>query len=163
MTAPSSRPQWETTPLSELIHYIVSHYHEQLRSEFPELIALADAVEARHTAHPFCPTGLRAHLEAMHQSALDHLAKEERVLFPMILEGYGCRTGGPVRVMEIEHDAHITHLAQIHQLTHNLTAPEGADEAWRVLYTRLAAFERAFLQHIELENTVLFPRALNDD
>lgn len=160
MTATSSRPQWETAPLSELIHFIVSGYHAALRTEFPELIALADEVEQEQ--HPLGPLGLRAQLEAMHAAVLDHLAKEERVLFPMILEGHGARTGGPVRVMELEHDEHLTNLARIQELTHNLTVPDDASPAWQQLYKRLAALEAALLQHIALENTVLFPRALNE-
>jgi regulator of cell morphogenesis and NO signaling len=160
MITTASDPQWETAPLSELIHFIVSRYHAQLRCVLPELIALAERVEDRHAGHPSCPRGLRALLEAMHVAVLEHLAKEERVLFPMILEGYGPRTGGPVRVMELEHDEHQANLARVRELTHELTAPPDACPSWHSLYARLATLEAELLAHMHLENTVLFPRAL---
>lgn len=141
----------------------MSRYHAELRVELPELIALADRVEREHRDDALCPTGLRAHLEEMHQRVLDHLAKEERVVFPMILEGHGARTGGPVRVMELEHDEHLTNLARVRQMTHNFTASARASAEWNALYVRLGHLEAELLEHIALENTVLFPRALNDD
>jgi regulator of cell morphogenesis and NO signaling len=150
-------------PLSELIHFIVSHYHERLRTELPQLVTLAKRLETGHSGEPTCPHGLGAHLEAVHSAMLEHLAKEERVLFPMILEGYGARTGGPVRVMELEHDEHTRNMARIRELTNNLAAPPAACETWRDLYRRLAQLEAELFDHIQLENTVLFPRALSED
>jgi regulator of cell morphogenesis and NO signaling len=94
---------------------------------------------------------------------LDHLAKEERVLFPMILEGHGARTGGPVRIMELEHDEHIRNLVRLRELTHNFTPPAHASGAWAELYRRLAALGADLIEHIHLENEVLFPRALNEE
>jgi regulator of cell morphogenesis and NO signaling len=127
------------------------------------LANLARQIEDGHQADTGCPRGLTARLEAIHLAVLDHLAKEERVLFPMILEGHGSRSGGPVRVMELEHDEHLRHLAHIRDLTHNLTPPDHADDAWMELYRRLGTLEAEFIEHIRLENEVLFPRALNED
>lgn len=163
MTATSSGSKWETAPLSELVRFIVSHYHAQLRTTFVELIALAERVETTNRHHPMCPWGLRAHLEMMHEGVLDHLAKEERVLFPMILEGYGARTAGPVRVMELEHDEHCRNLSRTRELTHNLSLPSDASDAWRDLYLRLISLELELRDHIHLENDVLFPRALVEE
>ena len=165
MTARSTpdRLQWVSAPLSDLIRFIVSRYHDTLRAELPELIALARQVESRHGHQPDCPRGLGAHLEAMHAAVIDHLAKEEKVLFPMILEGYGARTAGPVRVMTLEHVEHVRNLAGVRELTANLTPPEGASPSWRALYLRLVQLESALFEHMHLENDVLFPRALGED
>jgi regulator of cell morphogenesis and NO signaling len=51
----------------------------------------------------------------------------------------------------------------VRQLTHNLSAPAHGSAAWHTLYARLSRLEMALLEHIALENTVLFPRALNDE
>jgi regulator of cell morphogenesis and NO signaling len=126
-------------------------------------VALARQVEDGHREEPSCPHGLNAHLAAVYSTVVDHLAKEERVLFPMILEGHGARTGGPVRVMELEHDEHTRNLVRIRELTHNLIPPDHACDTWRELYKRLAVFEAELIEHIHLENEVLFPRALNED
>lgn len=165
MTATSTldRLHWNSAPLSDLIRFIVTRYHGPLRAELPELIALAGRVEAQHGEAHACPRGLTAHLELLHAAVIEHLAKEEKVLFPMILEGYGARTAGPVRVMELEHEEHGVNLARIRELTRNLTPPDDACATWQGLYQRLGRLEAELLEHLDLENTVLFPRALSED
>jgi regulator of cell morphogenesis and NO signaling len=153
-------PRWDHAPVPELIRFIVERYHQTLRAEFPALIAQAARVENRHGDKASCPRGLRSLLEEMHTSVLEHLEKEERVLFPMILDGYGRRASGPVRVLEGEHDDHGVHLARVRELTNNLTPPPDACPTWRALYLRLGALESELMDHIHLENNVLFPRAL---
>jgi regulator of cell morphogenesis and NO signaling len=153
-------PRWDHAPLSDLIRFIVSRYHEELRQELPQLIGLAARVEQRHGGKTSCPRGLHAHLEKMHASVLDHLVKEEQVLFPMIAAGQAARALGPVRVMEEEHDDHGRSLQYVRLLTNNLTPPEDACPSWRALYARLAELESELFDHIHLENNVLFPRAL---
>lgn len=155
-------PRWDNAPLPQLIQFIVERYHATLRTEFPQLIALATRVEDRHSDKPTCPRGLRAQLEHMHEAVLDHLMKEERVLFPMIVEGYGRRASGPVRVMEEEHDDHGLNLARVRELTNNLAPPAEACSTWQALYLRLATLESELMDHIHLENNILFPRALRE-
>ena len=153
-------PRWDDAPLPELVQFIIERYHTTLRSEFPAIIAQAARVENRHRDRPDCPRGLRDLLEHMHTDVLAHLEKEERVLFPMILGRYGPRAAGPVRVMEAEHDDHGANLRHVRRLTHDLTPPPDACPTWRALYLRLGALEAELMDHIHLENNVLFPRAL---
>jgi regulator of cell morphogenesis and NO signaling len=153
-------PRWDTAPIPELIRFIVERYHAPLRSELPALVAQAARVEHRHSATPGCPRGLSDLLECLHQRVLEHLEKEERVLFPMILDRFGKRAAGPVRVLEEEHDEHGRNLGRIRQFTNNFTPPSHACASWRALYLRLAALESELMDHIHLENNVLFPRAL---
>jgi regulator of cell morphogenesis and NO signaling len=40
--------------------------------------------------------------------------------------------------------------------------PEEACAKWRELYRALAELERELMEHIALENSVLFPRALEE-
>src|SRR5262245_59730462 len=77
-------PSWETKPLSNIITYIVSYYHARLREELPLLIQMAERVEKVHGAKASCPDGLADHLKFMHAAVLEHLSKEEVVLFPLI-------------------------------------------------------------------------------
>jgi len=152
--------QWSERPLDELIDHIIRRYHEPLREELPELVALAEKVEARHADKPNCPHGIAAHLRQVHQAVLEHLAKEEQVLFPMILAGHGSMAGPPIQVMEMEHEDHGANLARTRELTHELQAPPEACPTWQALYLRLDELEAELMEHIHLENNVLFPRAL---
>ncbi len=158
--AASDLPRWDEKPIAELVDHIVGFYHRRLREELPELVALAAKVESRHADKPACPRGLRAHLEAVHAAVLDHLAKEEQVLFPMVLSGRGRMAAGPISVMEAEHDDHALNLRETRRLTADLVAPPEACTTWRALYLRLAAFEAELMDHIHLENNVLFRRVL---
>src|SRR5688572_19690264 len=76
--------RWDREPLPVLMTFIVDTYHRRLREAFPELIHMAQKVEARHADKASCPRGLSAHLMTMHESVLEHLMKEEQVLFPLI-------------------------------------------------------------------------------
>ena len=160
--ASQARPEvdWSRAALPDLVEHILSRYHAPLRAELPELVAMARKVEAVHADKPTVPSGLHAHLEAMHAEVLDHLAKEEAILFPAILAGQGRRAAGPVRVMEHEHRDHGRNLARVRELTADLTPPAEACTTWRALYLRLADLESELMEHIHLENNVLFPRAL---
>jgi regulator of cell morphogenesis and NO signaling len=152
--------RWANRPIADVIDFIVSHYHARLRTEIPELILLGDKVERVHAEKTSCPRGLTTLLHTMHTAVLDHLAKEEEILFPMIRAGRGRGAGGPIHVMEQEHEDHGRSLSRLRELTANLTAPPEACPTWRALYLRLGHLADELMEHIHLENNVLFPRAL---
>ena len=152
--------RWEERPLSELTAYIVDYYHRRLREELPLLVAMSSRVEQVHREKTSCPRGLAGHLEFMHAAVLEHLFKEEAVLFPMIEAGAGSRAAAPVHMMEIEHEDHGESLQMIRKLTSNFILPPEACATWTALYGRLEEFETELMEHIHLENNILFPRAL---
>lgn len=158
--ATGARADWQQAPLAELVAFLVDHYHARLRVELPQLLALAAKVEARHDDKPSCPRGLTRHLREVLDAVFDHLDKEEQVLFPMIVQGLGARAAAPVRAMEHEHDDHAVNLRRTRALAHDFAAPAEACETWRALYLRLSQLELELMEHIHLENNVLFPRAL---
>ena len=149
-----------TRPIEELVDFIESHYHKRLRAELPELISMADKVEKVHANKPTCPHGLAAHLRTIHSAVLDHLAKEEQVLFPMIRSGYRDRAGAPIRVMEQEHEDHGRNLEYLRAQAYQFIAPPKACATWKALYLRLNRMSDELMEHIHLENNVLFPRVL---
>jgi len=152
--------RWDLEPLPALVSFIVETYHRRLREALPDLVRMAKKVELRHADKAACPRGLADHLAAMHGSVLEHLAKEEQVLFPMIVAGQGRLAVGPVHVMEVEHDEHARDLRTLRQLTGDMQPPPEACPTWRALYLGLQQFERELMEHIHLENNVLFSRAL---
>lgn len=159
-SASAEDQRWDTKTIRELVSFIVDHYHAGLRTELPELVAMAEKVERVHADKPTCPRGLREHLEAVQSAVSDHLDKEEGILFPLILSGRGHHASAPIRAMEFEHREHAVNLKRTRELTDNLTAPAEACTTWRALYVRLGALESDLMQHIHLENNVLFQRAL---
>jgi regulator of cell morphogenesis and NO signaling len=157
---PDDLSRWSKRPLPDLIGFIEDHCHARLKREIPELIALAAKVEDVHAGKPTCPRGLTAHLRQMHRAILEHLEKEEQVLFPAIRAGRGHGTWPTVHSLETEHEDHGKSLARLRELTADLTAPAEARPTWRALYRRLARLADELMDHVSLENHVLFPRAL---
>jgi regulator of cell morphogenesis and NO signaling len=151
---------WERAPLPAVVDHVINHYHRRLRAALPLLVDMARMVEARHWERVSCPAGLTTLLEQVQRSVLDHLEKEETILFPAIVRRTGALVAAPVSVMELEHEHHKSDLLRIRALTSDLTPPAEACTTWRALYTGLQQLEQELMEHIHLENNVLFRRAL---
>lgn len=148
----------QPTEPSALIEYILQRFHEVHRQQLPELIELATKVESVHADHPDVPRGLAVLLQQMHSELLDHMAKEEGVLFPMLARGGNSFVTHPICVMMSEHEEHARRLTQLMALTRQATPPAGACTTWVRLCTATKTFAEDLQKHIQLENTVLFPQ-----
>ena len=60
-------------------------------------------------------------------------------------------------MMRAEHISHGEALDRVNALTNDATPPTGACNTWRALYTGIAQFNEDLINHIHLENNVLFP------
>ncbi|WEX08590.1 iron-sulfur cluster repair di-iron protein [Chelativorans sp. AA-79] len=145
----------ETGPL---IDHILSRYHETHRRELPELIRLARKVEAVHAVHPQAPIGLADTLHEMHSELEVHMQKEEMELFPLMR-----RDGDPLDALSIEqmrddHHRHGDHLRRLEEIANGFVPPEGACRSWQALCAGGAKLVDDVMEHIHLENNVLFPR-----
>lgn len=151
---------WDTRPLGDVADHIEVHYHAALRRDVPPLIDAARRVERVHAKKPAVPAGLAEHLTGFWTEMQSHMHKEEMALFPLIRRGgRGQAVYMPVRTMQQEHDQHSRSLARIRELTGNLEIPADACGTWTALYQGLARLEEELMQHIHLENNVLFLRA----
>ncbi|WP_043531352.1 iron-sulfur cluster repair protein YtfE [Litchfieldella xinjiangensis] len=147
---------WRLASPSELIDHILTRYHQVHRQQLPELTRLARRVELVHGERPTCPHGLADHLETMRQELESHMQKEEQVLFPMLRRGLFGPAQGPIAVMRHEHDDHGDALEALMTLTNDMTPPKGACNTWRALFAGLRELREDLMEHIHLENNVLF-------
>lgn len=145
---------WRTKPTKELIAYILERFHQRHRRQLPELARLARRVEHVHAGDSHCPTGLANHLDNMYQELESHMMKEEQILFPMLAGGI--YPSGPISVMEEEHLQHGDAIAILDELTNNITLPKDACNTWTALYLGLTELKQDLMQHILLENEILF-------
>lgn len=149
---------WET---GKLIDHILTRYHETHRRELPELVKLARKVEGVHAGHPKVPRGLADSLQKMLGELEVHMKKEELILFPAMR---GRADGGldtPIAQMRHDHDDHGVQLRKLESLTDNFTLPDDACRSWKALYTGSMKITNDLMEHIHLENNVLFPRYEN--
>lgn len=145
---------WRSAKPAELVHHILQRFHAKHREQLPELIRLSRRVETVHADHPECPTGLAEHLCQMQQELESHMMKEEQILFPMLCNGF--YPGGPIHVMQHEHLQHGDALGTMLTLAHDLQLPDGACNTWTALYLGLNELKEDLMEHILLENEILF-------
>lgn len=142
----------------KLIDHIQACYHEAHRRALPELITLSRKVEAVHREHPKVPAGLSDALRHMQSELEQHMAKEEAILFPAMRQWTPGKFDIPISELRHEHDDQGTLLRQLENLTDDFTPPEGACRSWQALYVGAARLAEDLMEHIHLENNVLFPR-----
>jgi len=159
-------PDCSEMPPAELIAHLVGTHHEYLHSELPDLERLAQRVLDEHGGrHPELHD-VNVLVRAVRDDLEPHLLKEERVLFPAILElvagpaefPFGSITN-PIKMMGIEHDRAGELLTRLRFATGNYAVPDDACASYRLLYQRLAELEHDTHLHIFEENHLLFPRA----
>lgn len=147
-------------PLTEIMDYILVRYHIRHREQLEELILQATKVERVHANKPTVPAGLTNYLTLLNQDLNSHMQKEEQILFPMIRRGMGAQAAGPINVMESEHQSAGKLLEMIKQVTNNVTLPDQACTTWKAMYNGINELIDDLMNHINLEDYVLFPRAL---
>jgi regulator of cell morphogenesis and NO signaling len=156
-----SEVRWDQAPLGALIEHILVTFHRPLHEELPRLESMArKVVDVHRDKDPERLDELLTVYLRLKAELDQHMAKEEQILFPMIRQGQGAMAGGPVSVMQREHDSAATALRRLHELTNGYEVPPEACNTWRALWHGLAALEESLHRHIHLENNILFPRAL---
>ena len=83
---PETQPQ-APEETRALITHIQTRYHDRHRQDLVVLLALARRVEDVHWGDPDLPQGLADLVEDLSRGLEEHMGKEERVLFPQMLEG----------------------------------------------------------------------------
>lgn len=159
---------WGSAPLAELADHIERVHHDYLRGELPRLAAMSKKVATVHGGERSELHELARVFEGFAAELFAHMAKEERVLFPMVRAiergerpevGPG-RLEMPVSAMVHEHDDAGRDLERMRELTGGYTPPEWACNTYRALFDGLARLERDMHTHVHKENNILFPRAL---
>jgi regulator of cell morphogenesis and NO signaling len=164
---------WAQQPLHALTGHIVATHHAYVKRELPRLAVLAQKVINRHGETMAELPQIQAALAQLDEELIQHLVKEEIILFPYIVnleralnQGTAAPTGcfgtvaNPIQMMTQEHDAAGTLLARMRRLSGNFTPPAHACPTFHAFYDGLREFEQDLHQHIHLENNILFPRAI---
>ena len=157
---------WKTAPLSELIAHILCTHHKFLRRELPRLEASLNSVYRGGRDKT-----LAALPETLFLIKIDldlHLRKKESSVFPAIEAAEGAARSGspfecianPIRGLQAEHDSLEEALARLRAVTQNYRVPPDAPDVYGELVRGLAELDRNLTIHVDLENDILFPRAL---
>jgi regulator of cell morphogenesis and NO signaling len=163
---PAPDDGWSAMDVAELVDHVETTHHAYLHAELPLLEALLDKVTAAHgVRHPELE-GIGVAYRALRDDLEPHLAKEERVLFPMIrslatsgeLPAFHCGSlRNPISVMVAEHEQTGELLGALRRHTGGYQAPPDGCGSYRNLFARLSALEADVHLHVHKENNRLFP------
>ncbi len=149
------RPEdWLERRPEDLIVHLQDRFHEPFRVEMPRLIALAERVVKANADHADCPRGLVDHLRLIERSAEEHFQSEEECFFPILM---GSQTKPlPIEAWHREHEEHEEKLVRLRAITGEFQPPPDANDEWRDLYGRFDEMEADLMEHMHLENNVLY-------
>lgn len=153
--------------LSKLIADIEQLHHVFTRTELNRITELFESDKLK--ALPIVQK-LEHYFMELQADLLPHLMKEEYILFPFIRElendpkhlPSSCfgSVSNPIRMMRTEH-ANVKHLLEkLRELTSYYTLAPDSDAEAIALYSALARLDADLEEHIQWEDCVLFPRAI---
>ena len=165
---PQNEPEkdWSAASMTALGEHIVSTHHAKARNAFVTLATLLPRVRLAHAdRHPEL-VPLEAVVAELRDEMLDHMVREERVLFPWLsrLERPGAVNVGPpwsvkrpIDCMLHDHDSVAAGFRKVRVLTRDYAAPSDACGSYRAMLECLKDLERDTHVHIHKENNILFP------
>jgi regulator of cell morphogenesis and NO signaling len=170
---PSYLPFREWKP-SFLADYIVNVHHGYLYATLPVLsVQLKKFVEEHRNKFAYLDE-LEMQITLLQKIILQHIQHEEEVVFPYIKqvahaydsnESYAGLLVRTLRkplenIMHHEHDTLGKIINRMRTLTGNYIIPPNACASHRVTLSLLQELDNDLVQHIYLENDILFPRAI---
>lgn len=160
---------WSTLSMSALCDQIESTHHAFARNIFLQLDQLLPRIVNRHGRHLSWLTELSAVVANLKEEILDHMIREERVLFPWLrrLEQHEAIHIGPpwsvkrpIDCMVHDHVAVAAAFDKIRTLTSDYALPECACASVEALLSTLRSLELDTRLHIHKENNILFPKGI---
>lgn len=157
-----------------LIDYIVNVHHTYLAVNFPEICETMQRFTNGHVnKYPHLAELLET-VYALRDEILPHIEEENQIIFPyikQIVHAYESREPyasllvrtlrKPVEnLMNHEHEYIRKYLHKIRELTDNFTPPSACCVTHKVAFLKLKELDGDLVQHIHLENNILFPKAI---
>ena len=158
-----------------LTDYIINVHHQYLRKALPEANDyLKNFAKGHQNKFPFLVDVFKI-FDNLSNEMHPHLREEEEIIFPYIRqiahayqskESYAALLVRTLRkpvenVMQHEHESVNRSIRQLRQLTDDYTLPEGACVSHKVTYLKLLEIDNDLVQHMHLENDILFPKAIS--
>lgn len=166
--------QFSEWPLDFLADYITHVHHAYLRQQLPSLKDHLESFVAGHSKKFSNLTDLETEYRRLHLVLLSQMQQEEERIFPYIRKlNRAYKNGEPYagllvrtlrkpieEVMNRENIKIKNILVRIRELADQYRLPEKPCVSHRVVYSKLKELDNDLVQHLHLENDILFPRAL---
>ena len=156
---------WEPAFLCD---YIMNTHHKYVLKTLPELVFYTQKIAAVHGEHHPELIEVADLFDTINTELLQHLKKEEEVLFPAIKEAFSTSgqsspksiIASEIERMSAEHELAGGAMDRINQITGNYAVPDDGCSTYHVSFKMLSQFEADLHRHVHLENNILYPKAL---
>ena len=166
-TPPNPGQEFKSWSPSFLCDYIMNTHHRYVLKTLPDLLTYTQKIAAVHGMHHPELVEVAALFTKINSELLQHLRKEEEVLFPAIKRviEYNDAESKAIIVSEIsrmteEHEFAGGAMDRINQITDHYKLPEDSCGTYQVTFKLLEQFEDDLHIHVHLENNILYPDAL---
>jgi len=153
--------------LDFLADYIMNTHHKYVVKTLPELVFYTQKIAAVHGEHHPELIEVARLFEKINAELLQHLKKEEEVLFPAIKKALKNSSQETVDLihseiarMDGEHEFAGGAMDKINVITNQYSVPDDGCNTYQVTFKLLQQFEDDLHIHVHLENNILFPKAL---
>lgn len=156
--------EWEPGFLCD---YIVNTHHKFVLKNLPELVFYTQKIADVHGNHHPELHEVNSLFSKINDELLQHLEKEEEILFPAIKQAQHNLTTplkntiiNEITRMYGEHEFAGGAMDRINILTKNYLIPEDSCNTYKVTLQLLEQFEDDLHIHVHLENNILYKKAL---
>jgi regulator of cell morphogenesis and NO signaling len=154
------------------VAYLKRKHYYFVRQELPFLANIISGIEPESEYSPLM-ADLRIMFPLFVEDFIHHIHEEESRLFSRIellkdveegnyslLDALTILEKDPVHLLADEHEVHDDEMEGIRKLTSDYTLPENAPLTMKVLYHELQNFESELKIHAQIEDELLFPKAI---
>ncbi|MCH6235537.1 hemerythrin domain-containing protein [Cognataquiflexum rubidum] len=160
-------------PIEVLVSYLKRKHYFFVRQELPFLSNMISGIKVQDDAYSGILADLRIMFPLFVDDFIHHIHEEESRLFNRIkllhqIEADEYRLNdalyilekSPVTLLSEAHDAHDDEMEGIRKLTKDYFLPIDAPISMKVLYNELQVFEKELSIHAQIEDRLLFPKAI---
>jgi iron-sulfur cluster repair protein YtfE (RIC family) len=140
--------------LPAVLSFVKQSCHENLHDTLCELRDIANHNDLASIQH------VASFVKDFIRRLQYHLALEENNLFPLIEMQKKETNIFPIHHLLDDHDEFDTDLTTLRTMTNNFEIRTGISETCLRFYRKLVELERIILNHIQIENQILFPLVL---
>ncbi|PBJ10097.1 iron-sulfur cluster repair di-iron protein [Flavobacterium sp. ACN6] len=164
---------FKTWPVDMIADYVTKTHHKYVEEKSPIILQYLNKLCGIHGAvHP--------ELHEIHiifsKSIMDltaHMKREELVLFPFIKKMRSAQSKGtsfetpaffsienPITTLKEDYITEGERFRRIASLTNNYKPPIDSCVTYKTVFTMLEEFDKDLKKHIQIENNILFPKAI---
>ncbi len=142
--------------LPDLLFFVKESCHENLHDTLNDLRDMSDSVSPDYITERF-----RDFLKNFIREIQVHLAHEENTVFPSIAAGRGKNKAASIHHLVDDHDQMKLSLIEMRNMTSNYALPHDLDVKGLAFFRKLREMDRIILNHIQIEDNILFPMVLS--